>query len=742
MTSVQESESERAIQLPGLPSDEVRQILWGFVGRDDLQGIIQSARAAARGRVASLVAEGQRGSYEWNDAKDGLLNALDAAQLTGLLAAPLQGGPITGPKNLAMALATLELAWVDGGAATTCLAHWRALTSIALAGSSEQAAHYLARSVPQEDGAKAATCRAAFCLTEPLPHAGVDMDVSGSVRIVEWKDNQEPVLEVEKRGRFTGNMDFANVVVAAVASSDPRFRGTCMIILEEDDEGDFDRGATTRKLVHQLASTRDPVFRLRVPASRIVGGYTVRDGVLIPQRLHTSVVNATVTRTRISVSLMTAAKLLSAVEPILRYLRSRFTAGLGAPGSPIQEASHTLKEDALQRLVDIGAAGEAAASLGLAAARQVDEWEPLYEDRGEIYASVGAKTTVEKHRARQAATRRALEYLHLLAEPEDERDESRLEELAADRLAMFTLQKSLVEVLSPAAKLWSTGQSSRMLREAVSLMGGCGLMEDCPGFLPQKWMDSQLEATYEGPEYVQRRQLVVTMTNELFLAQFEQWIGEMRRVAGRRPGTGACTLATAMDLWLWSLRHLQDARDADGSPIFREKRQGATFPMADALCWLLAARQQVLDTMRLAAKQDDSLELGEYAAFFTDLCHVQTAKAAGEAARICAELIYGYNRHPSWDPDCGSCLSADEVDALEGVIPGISVGARVTGDVMETDGSHDVKRGPCVRFAGLYEFVRRRNKLDGCLTGARLAKDRAANALKGVAIPDKLDYPN
>ncbi len=38
-----------------------------------------------------------------------------------------------------------------------------------------------------------------------------------------------------------------------------------------------------------------------------------------------------------------------------------------------------------------------------------------------------------------------------------------------------------------------------MMREAVSLMGGYGITEDCPGFLGQKWMDAQLEATYEGP---------------------------------------------------------------------------------------------------------------------------------------------------------------------------------------------------------------------------------------------------
>jgi hypothetical protein len=46
-----------------------------------------------------------------------------------------------------------------------------------------------------------------------------------------------------------------------------------------------------------------------------------------------------------------------------------------------------------------------------------------------------------------------------------------------------------------------------------------------------------------------------------------------------------------------------------------------------------------------------------------------------------------------------------------------------------------------VRFTGLESFVRLRSKLDGCLTGARLAKDRAADALTQVMIPEALDYP-
>ena len=93
------------------------------------------------------------------------------------------------------------------------------------------------------------------------------------------------------------------------------------------------------------------------------------------------------------------------------------------------------------------------------------------------------------------------------------------------------LKDAETNVICPATKLWNTGHGANMLREAVSLMGGYGITEDCPGFLGNKWMDAQLEATYEGPEAVQRRQLTVTMTCEVFLAQFRTWTAEMRRIA-------------------------------------------------------------------------------------------------------------------------------------------------------------------------------------------------------------------
>jgi alkylation response protein AidB-like acyl-CoA dehydrogenase len=100
----------------------------------------------------------------------------------------------------------------------------------------------------------------------------------------------------------------------------------------------------------------------------------------------------------------------------------------------------------------------------------------------------------------------------------------------------YVLKDAEANVLCPATKLWNTGHGANMMREAVSLMGGYGITEDCPGFLANKWMDAQLEATYEGPEAVQRRQLTVTMTSEVFLAQFRAWTAEMRGLRRHGPG--------------------------------------------------------------------------------------------------------------------------------------------------------------------------------------------------------------
>lgn len=731
METIADTKALPALQT--LPGDDVRQIMWRFADRYDLAMLAQAARGVARGPVARLVAAGIRNSHEWTDEKASLLGVFDESGITAAFLEPQYGGFLEGPKNLALALVAYELAWVDAGAATCSLAGNLGLAPIHERGTPEQRERYMTRAAPPGPDENRDQIRAAFALTEPLPFVGVETGMlSGRVRIAEWTEGAEPVLHVEKRGRFITNMAFANVVTAAVESDDKRIKGSCMVILEEADPGVFDRGVPTKKLVHQLSSTRDPVFNLRVPADRIVGGYTIKDGVIVPNYSHGEIIEAVFRRTRVTVGLMTSAKLLSAIEPVILYQRRRFRGGDGNPGTPRYELGLQQKEDVLHRLVDVWATGEASASLGFAAARLFDDLDPLEKEKDSILAgkNLTGRAAFKELNKIQDETLTALK---LGAGP-------------ANALSRFLLLDSVANVLCPACKLWNTGHGANMMREAVSLMGGYGVTEDCPGFLGHKWMDAQLEATYEGPEAVQRLQLSITMTNGLFLEQFRQWVAEMRQIASARPGTGACTLASAMELWLWTLRHMQRATDADGAKLYHKSRQGVTFPLADALCWLLAARQFILDTVELENHGNATSALADsvpgFVQFFTDLCHVQCARTAGEVGRICAELVHGYNRHPAWESaSCHACYAAEELESLEGVMPGIDGAARAYSDVTEPNECHPAKAGPCVCAAGLESFTQLRAKLDGCLTGARLAKDRAADALTKVMTREALDYP-
>ncbi len=216
------------------------------------------------------------------------------------------------------------------------------------------------------------------------------------------------------------------------------------------------------------------------------------------------------------------------------------------------------------------------------------------------------------------------------------------------------------------------------------------------------------------------------MTSAAFATQLREWSDEMRRVASEQPGTGACTVGSTMDLWLWTFEHVQKM-DTDESSA----RERDLSLLSDALSSLLSARALVLNVVATASAGDQAS-----ASLVADLCHTQSARVAGEVGCSCAEVVFGRLAHPTWDNACEACIDAEEVDALEGIMPGMSYGARLTKNVMEADGSHPEKAGPCVPLDGLEGFIRRRNKLDGCLSGARIAQDRATRALVELAATD------
>jgi hypothetical protein len=72
------------------------------------------------------------------------------------------------------------------------------------------------------------------------------------------------------------------------------------------------------------------------------------------------------------------------------------------------------------------------------------------------------------------------------------------------------------------------------------------------------------------------------------------------------------------------------------------------------------------------------------------LCHVHAAHTAGEVGRVCAEWVYGFHRDAAWE---------------------------------------------------LEAFRDMQDLLDGSLSGSWAAKDRAAEALTRVTIPEVSDYP-
>ena len=462
-----------------------------------------------------------------------MMNAFDRAGITAAFMEPEEGGFIVGPKNLALGLAAFELAWVDGGAATASLAGFLALSPIHERGTQEQVSRYKKLAAPPQPGEDRKPWRGAFALTEPIPYVGVDTGMlSGKLRVAEWKDGEEPWLQVDKRGRFITGIAFANFVTAAVNSDDPRIKGSCVVILEETDEGTFDRGTADQE-------TGAPAFvdgrsglqseSAGEPHCGRIHGEGRRDRAqLQPQRNDRRGIPADARAGGLDDGGQAAVG-GRAGDPLPAPALPR---GRGRKARSVRyEQGIQQREDALHRLVDVWAAGEAASSLGFAAARLFDELDPLEKQKTAMLKERGVQGGRAEMKALKESEQRAIELMKLKTRQPAARRSSN-----ADPLVQYVLKDAEANVLCPATKLWNTGHGANMMREAVSLMGGYGITEDCPGFLANKWMDAQLEATYEGPEAVQRRQLTVTMTSEVFLAQFRAWTAEMRRIASTIPG--------------------------------------------------------------------------------------------------------------------------------------------------------------------------------------------------------------
>jgi hypothetical protein len=532
--------------------DDLHWTMWRIADRSALQPVVQSARHVAREVVVPLLALGARANCVWTPQKAQLIAKLDTIGLNSILSSTQPS--ITMP----LALAAWELARVDGGAAANILSGCMAQMPILDFGTRQQRERYLDSGHVRHG---------ALCLTEPLPGAGSDaLFLSGSVELTSSEIEGEPILHIEKRGRFISHMEFADFVVAAVQGRSNHVHGSCLVVLEPGDLGEFDCGTRVHKLGHQLSSTTNPSFNLRVPASRIVGGYTVDDGVLTPNVDHRLGLGPAFRRTRAILSLITASKLLSTVESFAHS--SRMVSGV----------SHLW-----QSMVELWAAGEAAASLGFAAARLSDDL-----DRTGIASAALAN---------QAA------------------------------------------VLSPAAKLFSSNRVPTVL-QSVSAFGERWTVQNAFS-LQDKLADAQIEAVQMGPEALQRRQLSAAMIDHEFLDQFRVWTAEMDQIAEREELPGPHCLAAAMRLWHWTLSTLQQQTDARGIRLYSDARQGVTFLMADALCELLAARSLTLDVLELEKCGGARIAAATITCLF-DLAAVASLHADGLVGHISDTLLSGY----------------------------------------------------------------------------------------------------
>ena len=413
-----------------------------------------------------------------------------------------------------------------------------------------------------------------------------------------------------------------------------------MVILEEGDPGVFDRGTPTKKLVHQLSSTNDPVFNLKVPASRIVGGYTVKDGVIIPNYSHGEIIEAVFRRTRVTVGLMTAAKLLSAVEPVILYQRRRFRGGEGAPARRVTTSASSKRRTRCTGSWTSGPPAKRARRSDLPPRGCSTNWirskRKRTDARGEKIDGprrvqgigeetgrgdgIGANQFPAGRRTR-SETRRELE-----SDP-----------LVKFVRARFARQCALSRVQAlehrprrehdargrqPDGRLRHHGRLPRFPRPEMDGRAARGDLRR-PG------SRAAFAAFHHDDQRVVPRAIQALDRRNA-------------TIASERPGTGACTLGTAMQLWLWTLNHVQNATDADGAKLYHKTRQGVSFPLADALCWLLAARQFILDVIELERKGAENPALAEGLAgmvnFFTDLCHAQSRGPRAKPAAFARKL--------------------------------------------------------------------------------------------------------
>ena len=242
------AEVETLETLRTLPGDDVRQIMWRFADRYDLQMLVQSV---ARGGARAGGPAGGRGRRATRTSgppeKDALLEHFDEAGITGRLPGPGAGRLHRGPEEpgagagrLRAGLGGRRRGHLQPGRPPRARAHPRARHARAARPLHEPAPR------PPQPGEDRKPWRGAFCLTEPIPYVGVE---TGHARRQGARGGVEGGRGADPPGRQARPLHHQHGLRQLRHRrrrlGDPRIKGSCMVILEEGDPGTFDRGTPT-----------------------------------------------------------------------------------------------------------------------------------------------------------------------------------------------------------------------------------------------------------------------------------------------------------------------------------------------------------------------------------------------------------------------------------------------------------------------------------------------------------------
>ena len=143
------------------------------------------------------------------------------------------------------------------------------------------------------------------------------------------------------------------------------------------------------------------------------------------------------------------------------------------------------------------------------------------------------------------------------------------------------------------------------------------------------------------------------------------------------------------------MAYTKNQQDAQG-PLYHSSRQGISFPLADALSWILASFYQAQDVIYLTQQGANQPHLAEAlpgtVAYLSNLGAGQALAMAGEVLRITEEIVLGTQ-----------ATSDDQNDKQS--------------------------------------FIQATNDLKQAFIGKRRAWDQAAQHLMNVNVAAALDYP-